>query len=65
MFIDADMDVDLAIALKVLHRLQLEDGDLGAEYWLKISMLLKAASSYRKRALDAENKLRQIGDICN
>jgi hypothetical protein len=64
MYIDQDMDVDLAVALQMLHKLQLEDGDLGAQYWLKISMLLKAASDYRRRALDAESKLHRIGDIC-
>jgi hypothetical protein len=64
MYIDQDMDVDLAVALKMLHELQLKDGDLGAQYWLKIAMLLKAGSAYRKRALEAENKLQKIVEIC-
>jgi len=53
-------DVDLTIALKRLHQMQLEEGDLGAAYWLSISSLLKDADSYRKRALEAEAKLNKI-----
>ena len=54
------MDIDLDIALRKLHQLQLEDGDLGAEYWLQISKLLREAASYRERALVAEEKLRRL-----
>lgn len=53
-------DIDLSIALKVIHRLQQEDGDLGAEYWYQISKLLKNAAEYRERALRAEARLREI-----
>lgn len=53
-------EIDLSIALKRLHRMQLEDGDLGADYWLSISQLLKDAESYRRRALEAEAKLLKI-----
>jgi len=38
-----DSDLDLNIALEKLHRLQLEDGDLGAAYWYQISKLLGAS----------------------
>lgn len=52
--------VDLEIALKKLHQLQKEDGDLGAEYWYQISCLLKEASLYKARALAAEAKLAEM-----
>jgi hypothetical protein len=52
--------IDLKIALEKLHQLQLEDGDLGAEYWYQISCLLKEASLYKARALAAEAKLAEI-----
>lgn len=52
--------VDLEIALKKLHQLQLEDGDLGAAYWLSISKLLKDADQFRRRAMEAEERLREI-----
>lgn len=52
--------IDLSIALKRLHRMQLEEGDLGAAYWLSVSELLQEADTYRKRALEAEAKLAKI-----
>lgn len=58
-----DSDIDLNIALEKLHRLQLEDGDLGAAYWYQISKLLKEAHIYRQRALTAEEKLRRIHNL--
>lgn len=47
---DIKMSIDLATALKKLHQLQLEDGDIGGEYWLQIATLLKNAQQYRERA---------------
>ena len=58
-------EIDLAVAIKKLHRLQLEEGDLGAAYWLSISNLLKTANEYRDRAIAAERKLQKISRICN
>ena len=55
--------IDLEIALKKLHQLQLEDGDLGAAYWLSISKLLKDADDFRRRAMAAEERLRKINEI--
>ena len=52
--------IDLEIALEKLHKLQQEDGDIGAEYWYAISCLLKEASLYKARALAAEAKLAAI-----
>ncbi len=57
-------EVDISIAIKKLHRLQLEDGDIGAAYWLSISTLLKSADDYRKRAIAAERKLQKISRLC-
>jgi hypothetical protein len=51
------MDIDLEIALDKLHQLQQDDGDLGAQYWLQVSELLKEAATYRERALRAEESL--------
>ncbi len=50
--------IDLSIALSTLHKLARQEGDLGRDYWQKISDLLKDAGSYRQRALVAEEKLR-------
>jgi len=58
-------DIDLSIAIEKLHQLQLEDGDLGAAYWLSISKLLKASGEYRDRAIAAERKLRKIRLLCD
>lgn len=55
-----DTNIDLNIALRKLHQLQAEDGDLGALYWRQVSDLLKEAANYRDRALAAEAKLRKI-----
>lgn len=54
-----DNEIDLDIALRKLHKLALEDGDLGREYWYRISQLLKRAASMQaqidalSRELDA------------
>jgi hypothetical protein len=37
-------DIDLEIALRTFHRLGLEDGDLGNEYWHAVGQLLKRAA---------------------
>ncbi|WP_348635315.1 hypothetical protein [Herbaspirillum sp. LeCh32-8] len=57
-------EIDLDIALKKLHQLQLEDGDLGAAYWLSISNLLRNTVAYHQRAVAAEEKLRKISKLC-
>lgn len=51
------MDIDLEIALNKLHQMQQDDGDLGAQYWLQVSELLREAATYRERALRAEESL--------
>lgn len=59
--IDLELNVDLEIALRKFHELALADGDLGADYWSKISRLLQAAEHYKSRAIAAEEQLRQLG----
>ncbi|RKE34691.1 hypothetical protein B0G76_0710 [Paraburkholderia sp. BL23I1N1] len=41
---NADNDIDLEIALRKLHELGLEDGDLGYAYWYQVGQLLKRAA---------------------
>ena len=54
-----DNEIDLDIAHRKLHKLALEDGDLGCEYWYGVSQLLKRAASMQaqidalSRELDA------------
>jgi len=60
-----DDQIDLTVALKKLHRLQLEGGDLDGQYWLQVYRLLKNAGEYYDRALEAEEKLRRIRKLCN
>lgn len=55
--------LDLSVALETMHKLQLEGGDLGAEYWHKISFLVRNAEDYRERAAVAEEKLVRIKEI--
>ncbi|MBW9335487.1 hypothetical protein FEE59_18400 [Herbaspirillum sp. RU 5E] len=52
-------EIDLSIALRTLHDLAVRDGDIGRDYWLQISELLKDSASFRYRALVAEERLRQ------
>jgi hypothetical protein len=60
---DIDSPIDLGVALERLHRLQHEDGDLGAQYWYQISLLLKDAAQYRQRALSAEQQLEKMQNL--
>lgn len=41
--------IDLSVALKKLHQLALEDGDLGALYWNSISRLLRSAAELERQ----------------
>lgn len=50
--------IDLSVALKKLHQLSLEDGDLGGQYWHSIIRLLRSVAE-----LERENqKLREALD---
>ena len=54
-----DDKIDLEIALQKLHELAYEDGDLGCEYWKRISRLLKRAGNMQDEinVLSAELEL--------
>lgn len=41
--------VDIEIALRKLHELAQEEGDLGREYWASIGKLLERASDMQSR----------------
>ncbi|RAN49516.1 hypothetical protein RB25_03825 [Herbaspirillum rubrisubalbicans] len=58
-------DIGPSVTLKKLNQLQREEGDLGAAYWLSISILLKASGDYRDHAIAAERKLRKIRLLCD
>lgn len=51
------MSIDLDIALKKLHSLAYEDGDLGAEYWKSVAKLLVGASESQQRIEDLEAEI--------
>ena len=55
-----DEKINLDIALRKLHELQLQDGDLGAAYWLSIANLLRDAEEFKSRADNAERMLEQV-----
>lgn len=48
---------DLDVALRAIHRLAVEDGDLGAEYWRQVAALLQSAAAMRARIQDLERGL--------
>lgn len=50
-------EIDLDLALRTLHTLALEDGDLGYAYWTSIAALLKDASAMRERIKDLEREI--------
>jgi hypothetical protein len=41
--------IDLDIALRKLHELASDEGDLGREYWNKVGKLLKDAAGMQER----------------
>ena len=43
--VSSENQIDLDIALRKLHELALADGDLGYEYWYRVSQLLKRAAN--------------------
>lgn len=40
----SENQIDLEVALRKLHELALEDGDLGYEYWHRVAQLLRRAA---------------------
>ena len=45
MMMTSENKLDLTVALRRLHALALEDGDLGYEYWHRVAQLLRRAAS--------------------
>ncbi|TDN68868.1 hypothetical protein [Paraburkholderia sp. BL10I2N1] len=52
---NSDNHIDLEIALRKLHELGLEDGDLGYAYWYEVGQLLKRADGMQAQ-IDALSK---------
>ena len=52
-------DIDLEIALRTFHRLGLEDGDLGHEYWHAVGQLLKRATDMQTQINALSKELEQ------
>lgn len=54
--------VDISVAVKKLHQLALEDGDLGALYWNSIIRLLRSASALERDNLQLRKALGERRD---
>lgn len=55
-----DSTLDLTLAIKTLHQLALEEGDLGYEYWYRVRKLLENASSMAARIDELESRIRSL-----
>jgi hypothetical protein len=49
--------LDLSIALKKLHELGQEEGDLGCAYWYAVAQLLKEAQGMAERIRTLEERV--------
>jgi len=49
--------LDLSIALRKLHELALEEGDLGYAYWYAVAKLLREAQRLAERVQELESQL--------
>lgn len=54
-----DNHIDLDIALRKLHQLGLDDGDLGYAYWHEVAQLLKQAAGMQSRIHELSRELEQ------
>lgn len=52
-----DLELDLSIALRTLHELALQEGDLGREYWQQVSKLLRSIPTLQERIRLLEKEL--------
>lgn len=52
--------LDLSIALKKLHDLATEEGDLGYAYWFAVAQLLKDAQRMAERIRDLEAQITRM-----
>lgn len=55
-----DSSLDLTLALRTLHQLALEEGDLGYEYWYRVRKLLESAASMADRIDELESRIRTL-----
>ena len=55
-----DEEIDLDLALRTLHALGLEDGDLGYAYWYSIASLLKDAPQMKRRIVQLEQRVAEL-----
>jgi hypothetical protein len=56
---NSDNHIDLEIALRTFHRLGLEGGDLGYEYWHAVGQLLKRAAGLQEEIDSLSRELEQ------
>jgi len=56
---NSDGRIDLAIALRKFHELDLADGDLGYAYWYEVGQLLKRAADMQARIDELSKELEQ------
>ncbi|MFL9908353.1 hypothetical protein [Paraburkholderia sp. RL17-337-BIB-A] len=57
-------DIDLEIALRTFHRLGLEGGDLGYEYWHAVGQLLKRAAGMQMEIDSLSRELERCRAMC-
>ncbi|TCK96947.1 hypothetical protein [Paraburkholderia sp. BL9I2N2] len=57
---NSDNHIDLEIALRKLHELGLEDGDLGYAYWHAVGQLLKRAAGMQAQIDALSKELEQL-----
>ena len=50
-------EIDLSIALRKIHELSQQDGDLGNEYWSNIGKLLSDAAAMQEQINHLNNEL--------
>jgi hypothetical protein len=55
-------DIDLSIALKNLNEMARAEGDLGYEYWYRISQMLSAVPQMQQRIAELEKALAERPD---
>ena len=53
-------NIDLDIAIRKLHELGLEDGDLGYAYWYEVGQLLRFAAGMQAQIAELSKELEQM-----
>lgn len=57
-----DDEFDLAPALRQLHQLGLNDGDVGYEYWHRVAKSLRSVPTLRARVAELEREIAALRD---